>query len=364
MVEGFCLAPVLFRTVVVVSWVDNGKAASLQNQETALLNCAILDDYENCALGFADWTSLADVKVKAFTEYIPTADALAVQLADFEIIVAMRERTSFGAKLLNRLTRLKLLVTTGMRNAAIDITAATESGITVCGTKGLASPPLELAWGLLLGLARDIPTQAASVRAGAWQTKVGVGLEGMILGIVGLGKIGSGMARIAQAFGMSVIAWQPRNPEKACQAAGVECAASLNDLLQRADIVTIHMVLAESTQGMIGAQELAKMKPTAMLVNTARGPLVDEEALIRALKENRIAGAALDVYGTEPLPANHPFRTLSNVVATPHLGYVTRENYQLFYGEAVEDIQGWLNGAPVRTLPEMPRPSRVAVGKL
>jgi phosphoglycerate dehydrogenase-like enzyme len=329
-----------------------------------LLNCAILDDYENCALGLADWTSLGGVKVKVFTEYIPTADALAEQLANFEIIVAMRERTSFDVKLLNRLTRLKLLVTTGMSNAAIDITAATQRGITVCGTKGLASPPLELTWGLLLALARDIPAQTASVRAGEWQTKVGVGLEGKILGIVGLGKIGSGMARIATAFGMSVIAWQPRNPEKACKAAAVECAASLNDLLQRADIVTIHMVLADSTRGMIGAQELARMKPTAMLVNTARGPLVDEEALVRALKENRIAGAALDVYGAEPLPDNHPFRTLSNVVATPHLGYVTRENYQVFYGGAVEDIQGWLNGAPVRALPEMHQPFHAAVAKL
>ena len=341
-----------------------GKAASLQNQETTLLSCAILDDYENCALSFADWTSLPGVKVKAFTEYIPTADALADQLADFEIVVAMRERTSFDGKLLNRLTRLKLLVTTGMKNAAIDITAATERGITVCGTEGLASPPLELTWGLLLGLARDIPAQTVSVRAGEWQTKVGVGLEGKILGIVGLGKIGSGIARIAQVFGMSVIAWQPRNPKVACEAAGVECAASLNDLLQRADFVTIHMVLAESTRGMIGAQELARMKPTAMLLNTARGPLVDEEALVRALKENRIAGAALDVYDTEPLPNNHPFRTLPNVVATPHLGYVTRENYQVFYSGAVEDIQGWLNGVPVRTLPEILQPSRAAAGKL
>lgn len=193
-----------------------------------MLNCAILDDYENCALGFAEWHSLDGVKVKVFTQ--PIANALAEQLAGFEIIVAMRERTPFDAKVFRSLPRLKLLVTTGMRNDAIDIAAAIEQGITVCGTRGLASPPLELTWGLLLGLARNIPTQAASVRAGQWQTQVGAGLEGKILGIVGLGKIGARMARVAQAFEMSVIAWQPREPQRACQAAGVDCARDLDDL--------------------------------------------------------------------------------------------------------------------------------------
>jgi len=316
-----------------------------------MLNCAILDDYQNCALGLADWNSLQDVRVKTFTEFIPTREAVAAQLSDFEIIVAMRERTRFDAELIERLPRLKLLVTTGMKNDAIDVAAAIARGVGVCGTKSLPSPAPELAWALLLAMARRIPTDVNSVRAGGWQTTVGVGLDGKTLGIVGVGKIGTRMARVAEAFGMSIIGWQPRHAEESCKEAGVPCAASLDELMQRSDFVTVHMVLAGSTRGMIGAKELAKMKLTAMLVNAARGPLVDEKALIEALKGNRIAGAALDVYDTEPLPVDHPFRTLPNVIATPHLGYVTRENYQIFYREAVEDIQSWLAGKPIRLLP-------------
>jgi phosphoglycerate dehydrogenase-like enzyme len=292
------------------------------------------------------------VQVKNFTDAITTPDALVEQLAGFEIMVAMRERTRFDAALLARLPRLKLLITTGMRNNAIDVAAAAARGIMVCGTQILPYPAPELAWGLLLALARNIPDQVASVRAGGWQTQIGVGLEGKTLGIVGLGKIGTRMARVAQAFNMSVLAWQPTITEERCKAAGVECASSLDDLMERSDIVTVHMVLADSTRGMIGSHELARMKPTAMLVNTARGPLVNEEALVQALKEKRIAGAALDVFDTEPLPATHPFRTLPNVIATPHLGYVTRENYQIFFADAVEDIQNWLQGTPVRVLPQ------------
>jgi phosphoglycerate dehydrogenase-like enzyme len=316
-----------------------------------MLNCAILDDYQNCALNFADWDSLPDVKVKNFTQYIPTPDALAEELAAFEIIVAMRERTLFDPALLDRLPRLKLLVTTGMKNVAIDIEAAMDRGITVCGTKGLPGPTPEFAWGLLLALARNIPTEVESVRAGGWQTRVGVGLGGKTLGIIGLGTIGTRMARFAHAFEMSVLAWSPRITDEACKAAGVQRASSLDDLMERSDFVTLHMVLADSTRGLIGAHELSKMKPSAMLVNTSRGPLINEDALVQALKENRIAGAALDVYDTEPLPSTHPFRTLPNVICTPHLGYVTTENYRLFYGEAVEDIQAWLGGSPVRVLP-------------
>ncbi len=316
-----------------------------------MLNCAILDDYQNCSLGFADWASLNDITVKNFTTFIAT-NQLAKELADFEIIVAMRERTVFDAKLLAALPKLKLLVTTGMKNSAIDMDAAKQHGITVCGTKSLPYPAPELTWGLLLALARHIPVEVASLRSGGWQTRLGVGLNGKMLGIVGLGKIGKRIAKIAQAFEMSVIAWQPTIKEEDYKAAGVECASSLDDLMQRSDAVTIHMVLAESTTGMIGAHELSLMKPTALLVNAARGPLVDESALVQILKEKRIGGAALDVFDTEPLPEDHPFRTLPNVLATPHLGYVTRENYRLFYSEAVEDIQAWQNGEPVRALPE------------
>lgn len=315
-----------------------------------MLHCAILDDYQNCALGFADWHSLQGVQVRTFTQFIPTGEALAEQLADFEIIVAMRERTKFDVPLLKRLSRLKLLVTTGMQNAAIDVAAAAAQGITVCGTEVLISPAPELAWALLLALARNLPKEVESVRTGGWQTSVGIGLEGKTLGIVGLGKIGTRMARVAQAFGMAVVAWQPRNPQEKCRAVQVECASSLEDLMQRADFVTVHLVLTDSTRGLIGAAQLAKMKPTAMLINTARGPLVEEKALLEVLQQKRIAGVALDVYDTEPLPADHPFRTLPNVVASPHLGYVTREDYQVFYREALEDIQGWLHGQPLRLL--------------
>ncbi len=316
-----------------------------------MLDCAILDDYQNCALGFADWTALQGVNVKNFTEYIQPDEA-ANQLAGFAIIVAMRERTVFDAKLLAALPNLKLLVTTGMKNSAIDMDAAKQHGITVCGTRSLPYPAPELAWALLLAIFRHIPVEAASLRAGGWQTEVGVGLNGKTLGIVGLGKIGKRMAKVALAFEMNVLAWAPRITVEECKDAGVECAASLEDLMKRSDAVTVHMVLAPSTRGMIGAAQLSLMKPTSYLVNTARGPLVDEEALLEALREKRIAGAALDVFDTEPLPHDHPFRALPNVLAVPHLGYVTQENYSIFFGDAVEDIQQWMQKAPVRVLPE------------
>jgi phosphoglycerate dehydrogenase-like enzyme len=315
-----------------------------------MLNCAILDDYQDCSLGFADWTSLKDVTLKPFTKFMEP-DVLAKELADFEIIVAMRERTTFNAKLLESLPKLKLLVTTGMKNSAIDMDAAKQHGIAVCGTKSLPYPAPELTWGLLFAIMRHIPMEVASLRSGGWQTQVGVGLNGKTLGIVGLGHIGKQIAKVAQALEMVALAWQPQIEQDECKAAGVECASSLDDLMRRSDAVTIHMVLADSTRGMIGAHELSLMKPTAFLVNAARGPLVDEEALVQALRENRIAGAALDVFDREPLPANHPFRTLPIVIATPHLGYVTRENYDVFYSEALEDIKRWQDGTPLRTLP-------------
>jgi phosphoglycerate dehydrogenase-like enzyme len=316
-----------------------------------MLRCAILDDYQSCALGFADWGSLDGVKVDSIPDAITTLGALAERLTGYQILVAMRERTRFDVALFERLPHLRLLITTGMWNAAIDLRAAAARDITVCGTRGVAYPAPELAWALLLSLARRIPAEVASLRAGQrWQTQIGVGLCGKTMGIVGLGKIGSRIARYAQAFEMPVIAWSPHLSDERCKSVGVERASSLDDLLQRADVVTLHMVLSESTRGMIGARELALLKPSALLVNTSRGPLIDEIALIQTLTENRIAGAALDVYDTEPLPLEHPLRRLSNVVATPHIGYVTRENYQIFYTDAVEDIQAWLKSSPVRVL--------------
>ncbi len=317
-----------------------------------MLRCAILDDYQDCALGFADWSVLGDVQVRNFVDPLGSAGSAAARLADFDIVVAMRERTRFDAALLGRLPRLRLLVTTGMRNLAIDLAAARAGGVTVCGTRNVPSGTPEFVWGLLLALARQIPGEAAGVRIGAarWQHSVGVGLAGKTLGIVGLGKIGRQLAVYAHAFAMPVLAWSPHLTEERCAAAGVERASSLDALLQRADIVTLQMVLSESTRGMIGARELALLKPDALLLNTARGPLIDEAALVAALAAGRIAGAALDVYDTEPLPPGHPLRQLPNVVATPHIGYVTRENYQVFYQDAVEDIRAWIQGAPVRTL--------------
>ena len=289
--------------------------------------------------------------MKNFTEAIPTPDELVEIVSGCEIIVAMRERTRFDAALLARLPRLKLLITTGMRNSAIDVGTASAHGISVCGTRALSTPAPELTWGLLLALARNIPADVASVRGGEkWQTRIGASLSGKTLGIIGLGKIGAQIARYAHAFEMTVLAWSRHLTEEMCQAAGAELAPGMDALLQRADIVTLHIVLTDSTRGILGARELGLMKPTGLLVNTSRGPLIDETALVQTLTQNRIAGAALDVYDMEPLPREHPLRTLPNVVATPHIGYVTRENYQLFYNDAVEDIRAWLKGQPIRTL--------------
>jgi phosphoglycerate dehydrogenase-like enzyme len=312
--------------------------------------CAILDDYQDCALGFADWASLDGVEVKNFTRAITTTNEFAEQLSGFEIIVAMRERTRFAAELFSHLPHLKLLITTGMRNAAIDLAAAASRGVAVCGTRALSYPAPELTWGLLLALARKIPAEVAAVREGNWQTQMGLGLSGKTLGIVGLGKIGSQIARYALAFDMPVLAWSRNLTDERCQSVGVERALTLDALLQRADVVTLHLVLSDSTRGIIGARELGLMKPAALLVNTSRGPLIDEASLLQTLVQNRIAGAALDVFDTEPLPASHPLRGLPNVVVTPHIGYVCAENYELFYGDAVEDIRAWLKGSPVRTL--------------
>jgi len=311
---------------------------------------AILDDYQHVALRMADWKSLsAGTDVVVFADHLSDEVALASRLADFEMVIAMRERTPFPRALLERLPRLRLLVTTGMRNASIDVAAAVERGIVVCGTSGLPYPTAELAWGLILALTRFIPTEDRATREGRWQVSVGWGLNGKTLGVIGLGGLGSRVARIGKAFEMTVLAWSQNLTAERAAEVGAALVAR-DELLSRSDVVSIHLVLSDRTRGLIGARELALMKPSAYLVNTSRGPIVDETAMIEALQKGRLAGAGLDVYDEEPLPERHPLRHLPNTVITPHLGYVTEETYRIFYAHALEDVQAYLRGAPVRVL--------------
>ncbi len=309
---------------------------------------AVLDDYQEVALEMADWGILpSDVEV--FRDHLSDQDAVVERLKDFEIIVAMRERTPFPRTLLERLPKLKLLVTTGMRNASIDMEAASDLGIVVCGTGGLSYPTAELTWGLILALLRQIPKEDRATRAGHWQVSMGAGLRDKVLGVMGLGNLGSQVATVGKAFGMSVIAWSQNLKEERAIQFGATLVGK-DDLFSRSDIVTIHLVLSDRTTGLVGARELDLMKPSAYLINTSRGPIVDEEALVHALLKGTIAGAALDVFDPEPLPLGHPLRGLENTVITPHMGYVTTETYEAFYGDAVEDIRAFLGGEPVRVL--------------
>ena len=311
---------------------------------------ALLDDYQGVALRMADWKSLpAGTDVVAFPDHLADESALAARLADFDIVMAMRERTPFTRSLLERLPKLRVLITAGMRNASIDMKAAAERGVLVCGTSGLPYPTAELAWGLILGLMRRIPAEDRATREGRWQVSLGLGLNGKTLGVLGLGTLGSRVARVGRAFEMTVLAWSQNLTAARAEEVGATLVAK-DELLARSDIVSIHVVLGERTRGLVGARELGLMKRTAYLVNTSRGPIVDEAALVRALREGTIAGAGLDVFEPEPLPADHPFRSLPNIVVTPHLGYVTEETYRVFYGHALEDVQAFLRGAPVRVL--------------
>lgn len=316
-----------------------------------MYRCAVLDDYQAVAKRAADWREVEEqVEVVVFHDHEAGLDALAARLADFDILVAMRERTLFNRGLLERLPKLKLLVTTGARNASIDLSAARDRGVIVCGTRSVPSPTPELTFALLLALARNLPAELRSLHDGSWQVSVGTDIAGARLGLIGLGKVGSRVAGFGKAFAMEVTAWSPHLTEARCREAGVAFAGTLDALLGSADFVSIHLVLGAGTRGLIGRRELALMQPTARLINTSRGPIIDEKALIEALRERRIAGAALDVFDIEPLPADHPFRTLDNVLATPHLGYVTERNYAIFYGDAVADIKGWLAGTPLRVI--------------
>jgi phosphoglycerate dehydrogenase-like enzyme len=311
---------------------------------------AILDDYQDAARRLADWSRLpAGAELVVFRDHLSDGAAVAARLADFDVVVAMRERTPFPRALLERLPRLRLLVTTGMRNASIDLQAAADRGVVVCGTGGLPYPTAELAWGLVLALARRIPREDRATREGRWQETVGLGLNGKTLGVLGLGTLGSRVARFGRAFEMEVLAWsQNLTADRAAEHGAVR--VEKDELLARSDVVSIHLVLSERTRGLIGARELGLMKRTAFLVNTSRGPIVDEAALVRALREGTIAGAGLDVYDEEPLPLGHPLRGLPNTVITPHLGYVTEETYRIFYGQALEDILAFLRGEPTRVL--------------
>jgi phosphoglycerate dehydrogenase-like enzyme len=310
---------------------------------------AVLDDYQRAAGRFADWSRLADHEVTFFHEPLGDTAAVARALAPFEIVCLMRERTPFPAGLLELLPRLELLVTTGMRNASLDLEAAARRGVTVCGTEALGTPTAELTWALILALARRIPAEDRALREGRWQESVGVGLEGKTLGVVGLGRIGSAVARVGASFGMRLIAWSQNLTAQRAAEAGAELATK-EALFRDGDVVTIHLVLSERTRGLVGARELGLMKPTAFLVNTSRGPIVEEDSFLAALAEGRIAAAGLDVYDEEPLPAGHPLRAAQNTVLTPHLGYVTEESYALFYAQTVEAISAYLDGSPVRVL--------------
>lgn len=325
-----------------------------------LLRCAILDDYQRVALAMADWKALAGrVEVRAIDRHITDEEELASEVGDCEILVAMRERTRFSTTLLARLSKLRLLVTTGMRNQAIDLDAAAARGVIVCGTRSSTDPPVELTWALILALSRHLVEEHAAFRSGGpWQSTVGRDLYGRRLGVIGLGRIGTKVARIGTAFGMDVVAWSQHLTAERAGAAGVRLASSKDDLLESSDVVTIHLVLGERTRGLIGRAELQRMKPTALLVNTSRGALVDEEALIEALDNGWIAGAGVDVFDEEPLPASHRLRSVRNLLATPHLGYVTEGNYRMFFADAIEDIRAFLDGSPVRVISASGRSTR------
>ncbi|MEU2059418.1 D-2-hydroxyacid dehydrogenase family protein [Streptomyces sp. NPDC013455] len=317
------------------------------------LRCAVLDDFQGVATESADWSVIEDrVEVVALREHLVGEDALAAALADYDIIVTLRERVPFPASLIARLPRLKLLVASGMRNSVIDYAAAEAHGVTVCGTASSSTPPVELTWALLLGLARGIVQESNALRGnGPWQSTVGADLHGRRLGLLGLGKIGSRVAQVGLAFGMRVGAWSRNLTGQRAAEVGVELARSKEELLAESDFVSVHLALGDRTRGLVGAAELALMKPTAYLVNTSRAAIVDQDALLAALHEGRIAGAGVDVFDIEPLPAGHPMRTAPRLLATPHLGYVSHANYATYYGQAVEDIQAYLSGTPVRLLP-------------
>ena len=313
--------------------------------------CAILDDYQNVALTVADWSKVSgNLDIKVFNTHLGGADKVIAALQEFEIVCAMRERTAFPRAVIEKLPQLKLLITTGLRNASIDVAAAKARGIVVCGTPTVGSPTSGIAIGLMLELTRHIGYENARLKAGeTWQTTIGPELEGATLGILGLGKLGTRTAMIGKAFGMKVIAWSTNLTAEKCKEVGVDYV-SKEDLFRQSDFISIHVVLSQRSRGLVGAKELALMKPTAYLINTSRGPIVDEAAMLAVLRDRKIAGAGLDVFDVEPLPKDHPLRKMDNVVLTPHLGYVALKNYQNYFAGVVEDIRGFIDGKPVRVM--------------
>jgi phosphoglycerate dehydrogenase-like enzyme len=315
------------------------------------LRCAILDDYINLSRQVADWSKVEDrIDITVFNEPFASPEAAADALKDFEIICAMRERTPFPRTLFAVLPKLKLLITSGMRNAAIDMEAAKDHGVVLCGTQWARDPTAPLTMGLIMELTRNIGRENARMHAGEpLQKFVGLEIEGKTLGVIGLGKLGTKVSKLAQAFGMNVIAWSPNLTPERCREAGVGFATK-EELFSTADIITVHVVLGPRSRGLVGTEDLARMKPTSYLVNTARGPIVDEMALLKTLQERKIAGAAIDVFSVEPLPVDHPFRKLDNIVLTPHLGYVTEESFRNHYRQMVEGIDAWFKGEVLRKL--------------
>jgi phosphoglycerate dehydrogenase-like enzyme len=315
------------------------------------LRCAIPDDYFKISMNFADWSRITDrVDLTVFEKPFKSEDEAAAALKDFEIILAMRERTAFPRAMFDRLPNLKLMITAGMRNAAIDFEAAKDHNVVLCGTSFARDPTAPLTMGLILELTRKIGRESARMHAGEpWQINMGMEIEGRTLGVIGLGKLGAKVAKLAQAFGMKVIAWSPNLTAEKCAEAGVTYA-SKEELFKNADVITVHVVLGPRSRGLVGKEDLLRMKPTAYIVNTARGPIIDEAALLEVLQQKKIAGAGIDVFSVEPLPVDHPFRKLDNMVITPHLGYSTEEVFRGHYVQMVEGIDAWLKGEPVRRL--------------
>lgn len=307
------------------------------------MKIAVLDDYQNVALSMADWSAVKEqADITVFNEAIGHPDKLVASLADYDVVCVMRERSPMSSYVLERLPKLKLIVSTGPRNASIDTAAAAKHGIEVLHTGYLPTPAVELAWALILGAARNLTEEVNSLRSGGWQVSVGGGLYGKTLGILGFGNLGSAVAKVGQAFGMNVITWSKSLTSETAAEVGVE-AVSKEQLFAQSDYLSVHLVLNDSTAGMVGINELNLMKRTAWLINTSRGPIVDETALIKVLEGRGIGGAALDVFDVEPLPADHPYRSLPNVLATPHVGYISRDQYEVFYGDTVKNILAWLS---------------------
>ncbi len=315
---------------------------TMSDAKAKALKVAILDDYQNAALTLADWSRVAKMaEIAVFSDHVADKDAVVERLKPFDILCVMRERTPLPRGIIERLPKLRLIASTGARNASIDMAAAEERGVKVVGTGYGATPTIELTWALILASARHLVKESESMRAGGWQTMIGRELSGRILGVMGLGRIGGEVARIGRAFGMTVVAWSQNLTEETAAARGAELVTK-EELFRRADVLTIHLVLSQRTRGLVGAAELRLMKPTARLINTSRGPILNEEALIASLQARTIAGAALDTFDIEPLPADHPFRTLDNVLATPHIGFVAEDLYRTFYGDAAAAIASWL----------------------